>query len=130
MKFQLIAPTLVFTILAGCSAPPKNISCMYEKGTTEWSDGSTKNITSNLGTDTFTWNESDNSVQVKVMQGGKYEEIKVPATLNGTDLAFSAPNRTSYIINTTSGKVFTTTTGEDSEDGTFVMKYEGTCSGF
>ena len=130
MKLQLIVPTLVsFAIVSGCSSSSKNISCMYEKAATEWSDGSIQNQTSNLGTDTFTWFKGDGLVEVSVMRNGNMEKTKVPATLNGTDLVFSASKEGSYIINTSNGKMISTITG-DSPDGKFVLKTEGTCNGF
>ena len=130
MKLQLIASTLVsFVIVSGCSASSKNISCINEKGATEWSDGSIQNQTSNLGTETFTWFKGDDLVEVSVMRDGNMEKTKVPATLNGTDLVFSASKKSSFIINTSNGKMISTTTG-DSPDGKFVLKMEGTCNGF
>lgn len=131
MKFLPITSTFIsFAIVAGCSAPPKNISCINEKGVTEWSDGSIQNQTSSLGTETFTWFKNDSLVEVSVMQDGNMEKIKVPATLNGTDLVFSATKGSSYIINTINGKINSTTTGDNIEDGKYVMKTEGTCNGF
>jgi hypothetical protein len=134
---KLIAPTIASFILAGCFAPSKNISCMTEKGVSEWSDGSIENLRNVAGKYDFIWNEGNNSVQVRVMQKGQYEEIEVPATLNGTDLTFSA-GKISNTINTANGNLLQTTTGSgplnrydgDNAEGTFVIKVEGTCSGF
>ena len=123
----------VLTVLgfAACSTLiPKTeykISCMNEKGSTEFSDGTTQALTNNLGTETYTWykEKNKNTVGVYTMQKGEKIMVKVPASLNGENLVFSY-NRFSYIINTSNGRSKTTVVG-NSSDGPYTMRFEGTC---
>lgn len=123
---------LIILGFAACSTLiPKTeykISCMNEKGSTEWSDGTTQKLTNSLGTENYTWYKDKNIVEVFTMQNGNQTTVKVPASLNGENLVFSQ-NNFSYIINTSNGKSKTTVTS-DSPDGPYVMRIEGTCIGY
>lgn len=123
---------LSILIFGACSAlTPKtkySISCVNEKGSTEWEDGSIQKLTSNLGAEVFVWNKEKKVVEVSAMRGGAQVKVEVPASLNGSDLVFSA-NSISYILNTSTGKSSITSTGS-SLDGNFVTRMEGSCVGF
>jgi hypothetical protein len=123
---------LIVLGFAACSTLiPKTeykISCMIEKGSTELSDGTTQTLTNNLGTETYTWYKDKKIVEVSTMQNGNQTIVKVPASLNGENLVFSQ-NNFSHIINTSNGKSKTTVTS-NSPDGPYVMRFEGTCTGY
>lgn len=126
-----IAVLIVLGFAACSTLIPKTeykISCMNEKGSTEWSDGTTQTLTNNLGIETFTWYKDKKIVEVSAMQNGIQSTAKVPASLNGENLVFSR-NNFSYIINTSNGKKKTTVTG-DSPDGPYVLRMEGSCTGY
>jgi hypothetical protein len=117
---------------AACSSSESktelSISCVNERGSTQWSDGSVQQLTNNLGTEVFTWKKDKNVVETSVLQAGVQNKVEVSASLSGDNLVFSADS-ISYVVNTSTGKINITSTG-DSPDGSFVMKMEGSCVGF
>lgn len=125
----IVAAPISISLFFGKKDVGMKISCMNEKAVTEWNDGSTQNPTNNLGTETFTWFKNDKLIEVSNVSDGSNKKTKVPVILNGTDLVFSANKQTSFIINNANGKLISTTIG-DSVDGKYIMKMEGTCSGF
>lgn len=130
MKSKLFTSALLSSTLffAGCASSKRVISCMNESAETQWDDGTTQTISSNLGSERFTWLKDEAVVEVSVLQQGTETKIKVPARQNGTQLLFSSGSIT-YIIDTSNGKLLSTATGE-SPDGNFVIKTKGECSGF
>ena len=127
--FIVVLTALGFVACSALNPKTKyNISCINERGSTEWEDGSTQKMPSNLGTEVFVWDKDRNVVQVSSLQGGAQGKIEVPASLNGENLVFSA-NSISYIVNTSDGKSSITSTGA-SPDGNYIMRIEGKCIGF
>jgi len=125
----IVAAPISISLFFGKKDVGMKISCMNEKGLTQWSDELVPINQKVLGTERFTWFKNDKLIEVPILRDGNNEKTKVPTILNGTDLVFSVNNRTSYVINIASGELISTTTG-DGVDGKYIMQMEGTCSGF
>lgn len=127
---SLIAAVLVSAVISsGCSPSSKRtISCMNESGETQWSDGTIQSMSSNLGNELFTWFKDEGTIELPNQRQGSEVKAKVPARQNGEKLVFSS-GRTTYMIDTTNGKLLSTSTGE-SPDGNFVLRMQGKCYGY